>query len=61
MTITAEDKLKCVQRELMMRRRVYERRVADGEMSRDFADEQIRVMQSIVEDYEKLAQKERLL
>lgn len=61
MNITAEDKLKCVQRELMMRRRVYERRIADGEMSRDFANEQIEVMQAIVADYEKLAQKERLL
>lgn len=58
---TASSKLACVERELRYRRRVYERRVADGKMTPNAARQEIAVMESIAEDYRALAQKERLL
>lgn len=58
---TAEEKLECVRRELRERRRVYPRRIEAGKMSKPFADEQIRMMIQIVEDYEAIAQGERLI
>jgi hypothetical protein len=48
---TIEEKLKCVERELGMRRRVYSYRVANGKMTRQEADREIDLMASIVEDY----------
>jgi hypothetical protein len=58
---TAEEKLECLRRELRERRRVYKRKVQAGKMSPVFADEQIALMTAIVEEYEQIAQKERLI
>ncbi len=58
---TAEDKLASIEREIRYRRRVYPRFVANGQMSQQMADTQLRLMQEIAEDYRKLAEKERLL
>jgi hypothetical protein len=59
--ITAADKLACAERELKMRKRVYPRFFADGRMSAGKMAHEIACMESIVSDYRKLAEKERLL
>ena len=59
--ITAEDKLRCVMRELKMRQNVYPRRVAAGRMTQEQASHEITVMYSIVEDYKLFAEQDRLL
>lgn len=58
---TPADKLKAVERELSYRRRVYARRVSEGKMTPALASEQIAVFESIRDDYQALAAKERLL
>jgi hypothetical protein len=60
-TFTAAEKLKAIRRELQMRNRVYARWVFDGKMTPHQAAHEIAVMEAIAEDYEKLAQQERLL
>ena len=62
MTIfTAAEKLGAVERELRYRRRVYARRIDEGQMTKELADRQIAVMEAIAADYLELANKERLL
>ena len=56
MTITIDDKLQCVVRELGYRNRVYPRMVEQKKMSQTQADYELRVMESIVEDYRRSAQ-----
>jgi hypothetical protein len=48
------DKLKCAQRELALRERVYPRRVASGMLTQEKADREIAVMEAIVADYVRL-------
>ncbi len=52
-SITNEDKLKCVKRELAMRRNVYPKWVVSGRMKQEQADREIAVMAEVVEDYER--------
>lgn len=59
--ITAEDKLKCAERELEMRRRVYPRWVGDKKMSAGKAAHEIAVMEAICTDYREAVNKERLI
>ncbi len=59
--ITAADKLACAQRELTMRKRVYERWVEEGKMSAGKAAHEIACMEEIVKDMLAMAEKERLL
>jgi hypothetical protein len=56
MTITIDDKLQCVVRELGYRYRTYPRKVAKRKMSQSEADHELRVMESIVQDYRRSAQ-----
>lgn len=58
---TAAEKLKCVQRELQLRRVVYARRVAEKKMSETSSKREIALMEAIVEDYLKQAEQEKLL
>lgn len=58
--ITDTDKLKCAQRELMRRKRVYTNRVYTKRMTLREADRELAAMAAIVHDYEKLADKEHL-
>lgn len=60
MAFTATDKLKCVERELRYRRRVYPRQIQLGKMSWLEAQEQLGLMQEIVDDYRSLAGAEEL-
>jgi hypothetical protein len=59
--ITNADKLACAERELKMRTHVYERWVADGRMSAGKAAHEIACMESIVKDYQAMAEKGRLI
>jgi len=59
--ITAETKLACLDREIKMRRRVYPRWVADGRMTQAKADDEIKTMEAIADDYRKAAAQERLI
>ena len=50
-------KLKCLEREIAMRRRVYPSWVRDGRMTQDHADREISTMEAIAQDYrEKITQ-----
>ena len=60
-TFTAEQKMRAAVREVHQRERVYPRLVASGSMKQGEADYQIAVMRSIATDYERMAEKERLL
>ena len=57
MTLTQQydraRKLKCIDRELGMRRRVYPGFVNRGKMSQQAADEEIAVLEAIKADYEE--------
>lgn len=50
-TITTEDKIAALKREIAMRMVVYPGRVSQGKMKQDKADFEIRVMQEILADY----------
>jgi hypothetical protein len=60
MSISNQDKLKCIERELSYRRYVYPRRVAAKRMAAMKARDEIMIMEAIVEDYLKLAATEEL-
>ena len=47
--IPLEAQIKCVEREIRQRRRVFGRRVSLGRMSEIFADQQIRTMEAVLE------------
>jgi hypothetical protein len=58
---TAEEKYVEALRELKMRERVYPDVIAVGGMSAVTAQRRMAIMREIAEDYDKLAQTERLL
>lgn len=51
MTFSRQEKFKCVERELAIRRKVYAQRVRKGQMKEATADREIALMQAIMEDY----------
>jgi hypothetical protein len=59
--LTTTDKLKCAERELAMRKRVYPRWVELNRISAGKSAHEIACMESIVEDYRALVQKDQLL
>jgi hypothetical protein len=58
--ITARDKLKCIERELSYRRRVYDRLIERGKMTERQAVREIELMEAIAADYRTLDQAEGL-
>jgi len=58
---TAEDKMRCAERELKFRVRVYEGMVGSRKMTQRQADREIGLMEAIMQDYKVLAEKDRLL
>ena len=48
---TRVEKLKALEREIEMRKRVFPKRVDKGLMKQDEADRQVAVMEEIAEDY----------
>jgi hypothetical protein len=59
--VSIEVQVAAVKREIGMRERVYPRRVADGKMTQQKANEEIAAMQAVLETLEKIAAAERLL
>lgn len=59
--ITAEDKLREVERELKLRRRFYPHWIEIGKIDASDARRQIEILEAIAEDYEWQAKSERLL
>ena len=57
----AEDKRKCAEREVRMRRDVYARKVLARSRSQEQADREIAIMDEIAADYAELEKKERLI
>ena len=51
--------MKCVEREIGMRLAVYARRVADGKMKQDKADQEIACMQAVLESLHRLKELEK--
>lgn len=49
--ISLEQKLKCAERELALRRSVFAKRVREGRMKQAHADHEITCMEAIVDDY----------
>lgn len=54
----SRDKMRAAQREVGYRRFVYSKRVADGKMTQQKADEEIAIMDEIAADYGALAEAE---
>lgn len=52
--IPLEAQIKCVQREITFRKRVYARRVSMGRMNEVFADQQIKLMGSVLKTLQEL-------
>ena len=61
LTYTADDKLKCIEREVHMRLRVYPRWVEQGRITAEKAARETALMTAIAQDYRRLAERERLL
>ena len=59
MTIT--EQIKCVEREIRMRERVYARWVGAGKMSAGKADYELRCMKAVLETLQAVNRKERLI
>jgi hypothetical protein len=59
--ITNADKLKCAERELSYRIRVYARLIERGKMTPHQAEHEIAAMASIVADYQKLTEQPQLM
>jgi hypothetical protein len=60
-TVSIQDQLKCVRRELTMRERVYGRRVEAGKMTPGQAQREIDAMQAVVETLQRIEAGELLL
>ena len=58
MEVRSTDKLKVIKRELALRRRNYPKWVAAGKMKQKEAEEQLRIMEAILADYEREAQQQ---
>jgi hypothetical protein len=56
--ITTQDKLRCVAREVALRRNVYRKRVALGKMTAELAQRELELMQAILDDYKNWIQEE---
>lgn len=52
MTISVDDKIREMKRELRLRRGVYRNLVADGTITPQEASQRIKVIEAIIEDYE---------
>lgn len=51
--VSDTDKLRCVEREIAFRKRVYPRQVKAGIMTQRSAEYEIRMMESIADDYRR--------
>ena len=61
MTVTLEEQVRCVERELGFRSRVSARRVAAEQMTQAKADQEIAAMEAVLATVNEAAAKERLI
>ena len=61
MTFTTEEKLRCLEREIAIRRRSYPGKIQTGRMSIGKALEELNCLRAIADDLREQLQKERLL
>lgn len=61
MTFTLQRLVQCAERELKLRQRIYPQRVRDGRMSRQFAADQIAMMEAILARLRELEREEALI
>ncbi len=61
MPFTADEKLKCLEREIKLRTWVYPKRVAGRLMTKEQADREIAIMREIAEDIRQQQETQRLL
>ena len=54
-TISLTEKVNCLERELLMRRRVYPRLIQQSKLTQSEADFEISIMQAILNDYKQQA------
>lgn len=54
-TISLTEKVNCLERELLMRRRVYPRLIQQSKLTQSEADFEINIMQAILNDYKQQA------
>lgn len=55
---TTEEKMKEIQRELNMRKRVFPTWVLQGRITQQVADKRIKIMEEILKDYQEKAKEE---
>lgn len=60
MLFTTEEKIRCIEREVKLRQRLYPSRVANRRMTQKAAYREIETMKQILDDYETLLAKEDL-
>lgn len=53
--------IECVERELKYRKRVYDRRIINGDMTRELADREIERMKAVLETLQMVERTQRLL
>jgi len=51
--VSLEDKIRCLEREIAYREKVYGRLVANGTMNPEKAYREVAIMQAILEDYQR--------
>ncbi len=61
MAFTAAELRACAERELNMRKRVYQNRILTGRMSEQKATRETQLMQAIVDHFREQEQRERIL
>jgi hypothetical protein len=61
MNVPLDAQVQCIERELGYRRRVYERLVADGKLTKNKANYEIEVMGAVLETLKREQEKARLI
>jgi hypothetical protein len=61
MTATIRDQIRCVEREIALRRRVYPRWVAEERMSQVVADAEVATMEAVLATLKRVAEREGML
>jgi hypothetical protein len=61
MTVPIDEQVKCVEREIGMRERVYGRWVSDKRMTQKKADQEIEAMRAVLETLRNIQLTERLI
>ena len=61
MTVSIQEQIKCVKREIGLRQRVYPRQIEAGRMSNAKATDELKRMQAVLKTLEQVEKGERLI